>query len=38
LTFGDPDIVIAIDAVDGRAAVSLWTREDLAKHRLLRPD
>jgi tRNA(Ser,Leu) C12 N-acetylase TAN1 len=38
LSFTDPDAVIAIDTVDERAGVSLWTREDLARHRLLRPD
>jgi tRNA(Ser,Leu) C12 N-acetylase TAN1 len=38
LSFSDPDAVIAIDTVDDRAAISLWSREDLARHRLLRPD
>lgn len=38
ISFADPDAVIAIDTVDDRAGVSLWTREDLARHRLLRPD
>lgn len=38
IDFSDPDYVIAVDAVDERAGVSLWTREDLARHRLLRPD
>ena len=38
VSFTDPDVVIAIDTVDGRAGVGLWTREDLARHRLLRPD
>jgi tRNA(Ser,Leu) C12 N-acetylase TAN1 len=34
-----PDVaVIVIDTIDDRAGVSLWTREDLARHRLLRPD
>lgn len=38
VTFTDPDAVIAIDTIDGRAGLSLWMREDLARHRLLRPD
>jgi len=38
ISFADPDAVIAIDTVDDRAGVGLWTREDLAHHRLLRPD
>lgn len=36
--FKDPDFVLAIDAVDGRAGIGLWTREDLRCHRFLRPD
>ena len=38
VSFTDPDVVIAIDSVDDRAGVALWTRDDLAHHRLLRPD
>ena len=38
LSFTDPDAVIVIDTVDNRAGIGLWTREDLAHHRLLRPD
>jgi len=38
IDFADPDFVLAIDAVDGRAGVGLWTREDLRRHRFLRPD
>lgn len=38
VSFTDPDAVIAIDAIDDRAGLALWTREDLARHRLLRPD
>ena len=37
ISFTDPDAVIAVDTVDDRAGVALWTREDLARHRLLRP-
>lgn len=38
LSFSDPDAVIVIDTIDDRAGMSLWAREDLAQHRLLRPD
>ena len=38
ISFTDPDAVIAIDTIDERAGMSLWTREDMARHRLLRPD
>jgi tRNA(Ser,Leu) C12 N-acetylase TAN1 len=38
LSFTDPDAVIVVDTIDDRAGMSLWTREDLARHRLLRPD
>jgi tRNA(Ser,Leu) C12 N-acetylase TAN1 len=38
ISFTDPDAVIAIDTVDDRAGLGLWTRDDLARHRLLRPD
>jgi len=36
--FTDMEAMIAVDTIDHRAGVSLWTREDLACHRLLRPD
>jgi tRNA(Ser,Leu) C12 N-acetylase TAN1 len=38
ISFTDPDAVIAIDTIDDRAGVGLWTRDDLVRHRLLRPD
>lgn len=38
ISFTDPDAVIAIDTVDDRAGIALWNRQDLARHRLLRPD
>ncbi len=38
ISFTQPDAVIAIDTIDNRAGLGLWTREDLAHHRLLRPD
>lgn len=36
--FNDPDVVIVIDTIDTRAGIAMWTREDLDRHRLLRPD
>jgi tRNA(Ser,Leu) C12 N-acetylase TAN1 len=38
ISFTDPDAVIVIDTVDDRAGIAIWTREDIARHRLLRPD
>ena len=38
ITFAGPDVVIVIDTVDDRAGIAMWTHEDLARHRLLRPD
>ena len=38
ISFTDPDAVIVIDTIDDRAGMGLWTREHLARHRLLRPD
>lgn len=38
IDFDDPDFVLAIDAIDGRAGLGLWSREDLRAHRFLRPD
>jgi tRNA(Ser,Leu) C12 N-acetylase TAN1 len=38
ISFTDPDAVIAVDTIDDRAGIALWTRDDLARHRLLRPD
>jgi len=37
ISFGDPDAIVAIDTVDERAGLGLWTRSDLARHRFLRP-
>jgi tRNA(Ser,Leu) C12 N-acetylase TAN1 len=37
VSFTDPDVVVAIDTIDDRAGMALWTREELAQHRLLRP-
>ena len=38
ISFTDPDAVIAIDTIDDRAGMALWTRDDLARHHLVRPD
>jgi tRNA(Ser,Leu) C12 N-acetylase TAN1 len=38
LSFTDPDAIIAIDTIDSRAGLALWTHDDLSRHRLLRPD
>ena len=38
ISFTDPDAVIVIDTVDDRAGLAMWTREDIAHYRLLRPD
>jgi len=38
ISFTDPDVVIAIDTVDNRAGLGLWTREELARYHVLRPD
>jgi hypothetical protein len=38
ISFSEPDMVIVIDTVDDRAGVALWTHEELARHKLLRPD
>jgi putative phosphoribosyl transferase len=38
IAFDDPDMILAIDAIDGRAGMGLWSRQDLSSHRFLRPD
>jgi tRNA(Ser,Leu) C12 N-acetylase TAN1 len=38
ISFADPDAVIVIDTIDDRAGIAMWTRADLSRHRLLRPD
>jgi tRNA(Ser,Leu) C12 N-acetylase TAN1 len=38
VSFTDPDAVIAIDTVGDRAGLALWTREDLSRYKMLRPD
>ena len=38
ISFTDPDVVIEIDTIDNRAGLAMWTREELARYHLLRPD
>jgi tRNA(Ser,Leu) C12 N-acetylase TAN1 len=38
ISFTDPDVVIAIDTVDHRAGLAMWTREEIARYHVLRPD
>lgn len=38
ISFTDPDVVIEIDTVDNRAGLGLWTRDELARYHVLRPD
>ncbi len=38
ISFSDPDAVIAIDTIDERAGMTLWMRDDLVRHPLVRPD
>ena len=38
ISFTDSDVVIEIDTVDNRAGLGLWTRVELARHHVLRPD
>jgi tRNA(Ser,Leu) C12 N-acetylase TAN1 len=38
IAFENPDAVIAVDTVDSRAGIGLWTRDDLGRYRFLRPD
>jgi tRNA(Ser,Leu) C12 N-acetylase TAN1 len=38
IDFADPDYVIDIETVGGRAGLSLWTREDLRRYPFLRVD
>jgi len=38
ISFTDPDVIIAIDTIDNRAGLAMWTREGLARYHVLRPD
>jgi tRNA(Ser,Leu) C12 N-acetylase TAN1 len=35
ITFTDPDAILQIETIDGRAGVSLWQREDLQRYPFL---
>lgn len=35
ITFTDPDAILQIETVDGRAGLSLWRREDLRRYPFL---
>jgi len=38
IAFDDPDAVIQIETIDGRAGMSLWTREEMRQHPFLGAD
>lgn len=38
IIFEDPDAIIAVETVDSRAGLSLWTREDMARYPFLHLD
>jgi tRNA(Ser,Leu) C12 N-acetylase TAN1 len=38
ITFDDPDVIVAIETVDNRAGLALWTRADLARFPFLKVD
>ena len=38
ITFENPDAIIALETIDSRAGLSLWTREDLQRYPFLRLD
>ena len=38
ISFDDPDAIIDVETVGGRAGLSLWTRDDLARHAFLNLD
>jgi tRNA(Ser,Leu) C12 N-acetylase TAN1 len=38
ITFDDPDAIVAVETVDVRAGLALWTREDLRRYPLLHLD
>lgn len=37
IAFDDPDTVLAVDTIDGRAGMSLWSRDDLKRFPFLGP-
>lgn len=38
VTFDDPDLIIAVETVDQRAGLSLWTRDELRQYPFVRLD
>jgi tRNA(Ser,Leu) C12 N-acetylase TAN1 len=38
ISFSDPDMIISLDTIDDRAGMALWSREELVRHPLLRPE
>jgi tRNA(Ser,Leu) C12 N-acetylase TAN1 len=38
ISFEDPDALIHIETIDGRAGLALWTRDDFSQHPLLAKD
>ncbi len=38
INFADPDAVIQVETIDGRAGMSLWTREDIRRYPFLGAD
>ena len=38
ITFDDPDAIVALETLGGRAGLSLWTREELKRYPLLHLD
>ncbi len=38
IAFTDPDAIIALDAIDNRAGLALWTRDELRHYAVLRPN
>jgi tRNA(Ser,Leu) C12 N-acetylase TAN1 len=38
VSFEDPDVIIAIDTMDNRVGMSLWTRDDLHRYPFLKLD
>jgi tRNA(Ser,Leu) C12 N-acetylase TAN1 len=38
ITFDDPDAIVALDTVDTRAGIGVWTREEQARYPLLHLD
>jgi hypothetical protein len=38
VAFDDPDAIVAVETVDRRASVSLWTREEMCRYPFLRLD